>query len=103
MAVHAVGSDSRLVPLVGQDRATHPPAPKFFRRAPSPIICRHLRRTGSSGDLADQLLAAAIFSISQISCSSAGPRRPAVMMLVLSATGDPVAFVNRSVAMISFL
>src|SRR5438876_9253567 len=44
----------------------------------------------------------AIFSISQISCSSAGPRGPAVMMLVLSATGDPVALVNRfSVAMIA--
>src|SRR5712672_1101611 len=43
------------------------------------------------------------FSISQISCSSAGPRRPAVMMLVLSATGDPVALVNRVVVMIVFL
>src|SRR3981081_3161403 len=30
----------------------------------------------------------AIFSISQMSCSSAGPRGPAVMMLVLSATGE---------------
>src|ERR1700756_1325881 len=39
----------------------------------------------------------AIFSISQISCSSAGPRGPAVMMLVLSATGAPVALVNRFV------
>src|SRR5712671_376946 len=37
----------------------------------------------------------AIFSISQMSCSSAGPRGPAVMMLVLSATGDPVALVKR--------
>src|ERR1700730_7289026 len=36
----------------------------------------------------------AIFSVSQISCSSAGPRRPAVMMLVLSATGDPVALAH---------
>src|ERR1700742_4618036 len=42
------------------------------------------------------------FSISQISCNKAGPRRPAVMMLVLSATGDPVALVNRlSIAMVS--
>jgi hypothetical protein len=30
------------------------------------------------------------FSISQMSCSSAGPRGPAVIMLVLSATGSPV-------------
>src|SRR5882757_6403113 len=29
-----------------------------------------------------------------MSCSSAGPRGPAVMMLVLSATGAPVAFVK---------
>src|SRR5258706_6990487 len=63
--------------------------------APQPLAC--MRRSGipsrSKG---------AIFSISHMSCSSAGPRRPAVMMLVLSATGDPVAFVNRfSVAMIS--
>src|SRR5580704_7789050 len=36
----------------------------------------------------------AIFSISQMSCNSAGPRWPAVMMLVLSATGAPVAFVK---------
>src|ERR1700732_2417990 len=36
----------------------------------------------------------ASFSISQISCSSAGPRGPAVMMLVLSATGAPVALVK---------
>src|SRR2546430_15340773 len=36
----------------------------------------------------------AIFSSSQMSCSSAGPRGPAVMMLVLSATGAPVALVK---------
>jgi hypothetical protein len=36
----------------------------------------------------------ASFSISQMSCSSAGPRGPAVMMLVLSATGAPVALVK---------
>src|SRR5438270_261905 len=43
----------------------------------------------------------ASFSISQMSWSKAGPRGPAVMMLVLSATGDPVALVKRlSVAMI---
>src|ERR1700736_4205072 len=36
----------------------------------------------------------AIFSISQMSCSSAGPRGPAVMMLVLSATGAPGALVK---------
>jgi len=34
-------------------------------------------------------------SISQIYRNSAGPRGPAIKMLVLSATGDPVAFVNR--------
>src|SRR5438309_6881167 len=32
--------------------------------------------------------------MSQMSCSSAGPRGPAVMMLVLSATGAPVALVK---------
>src|SRR5258707_12334137 len=36
----------------------------------------------------------AIFSIRQMFCSSAGPRGPAVMMLVLSATGAPVALVK---------
>src|SRR5438874_3266614 len=36
----------------------------------------------------------AIFSMCQMSCSSAGPRGPAVMMLVLSATGAPVALVK---------
>src|SRR5947209_8751702 len=36
----------------------------------------------------------ASFSISQTSCSRAGPRGPAVMMLVLSATGGPVALVK---------
>jgi hypothetical protein len=40
-------------------------------------------------------------SISQIYCSSAGLRGPAVEMLVLLAIGDRVAFVNRfSVAVI---
>src|SRR3984893_6803526 len=63
--------------------------------APQPLAC--MRRSGITSRSK-----CAIFSISQISCSSAGPRRPAVMMLVLSATGAPVAFVNRfSVAMIS--
>src|SRR6267143_918168 len=36
----------------------------------------------------------AIFSSNQMSCSSEGPRGPAVMMLVLSATGAPVALVK---------
>src|SRR6266851_2405507 len=44
----------------------------------------------------------AIFSISQMSCSSAGPRGPAVMMLVLSATGAPMALVNLVVDMLYF-
>jgi hypothetical protein len=34
------------------------------------------------------------FSSSQISCSSAGPRGPAVMMLKLSLTGAPLAWVR---------
>src|ERR1700731_2355948 len=38
----------------------------------------------------------ASFSISQMSWSRAGPRRPAVKILVLSGTGAPVAFVKRS-------
>src|ERR1700757_3267156 len=37
------------------------------------------------------------FSIIQTSCRSAGPRRPAVMMLVLSATGAPASVVKRLV------
>src|ERR1700759_5755419 len=47
----------------------------------------------------------AIFSISQISCSSAEPSGPAVLLLVLSATGAPVALVNRFVVLMfaSFL
>src|ERR1700733_4975966 len=55
--------------------------------APQPLAC--MRRSGITSRSK-----CAIFSISQISCSSAGPRRPAVMMLVLSATGDPVALAN---------
>src|SRR5438105_13630732 len=38
----------------------------------------------------------ASFSISQMSWSKAGPRRPAVNIFVLSATGAPVALVKRS-------
>src|SRR6267142_1529388 len=63
--------------------------------APQPLAC--MRRSGITSRSK-----CANFSISQISCRSAGPRRPAVMMLVLSATGAPVAFVNHfSVAMFS--
>src|ERR1700723_3595567 len=50
--------------------------------APQPFAC--IRRSGITSRSKW-----AIFSISQISCSSAGPRGPAVMMLVLSATGVP--------------
>src|SRR6202022_3914382 len=57
--------------------------------APQPLAC--MRRSGITSRSK-----CAIFSISQMSCSSAGPRGPAVMMLVLSATGAPVALVNRS-------
>src|SRR5437764_5631143 len=56
--------------------------------APQPFAC--MRRSGITSRSK-----CAIFSISQMSCSSAGPRRPAVMMLVLSATGAPVALVKR--------
>src|SRR6476469_1039997 len=55
--------------------------------APQPLACMRRSVITSRSKCAN-------FSISQISCSSAGPRRPAVMMLVLSATGAPVAFVN---------
>src|SRR5258705_6001349 len=58
--------------------------------APQPLAC--MRRSGITSRSK-----CANFSISQISCSNAGPRRPAVMMLVLSATGAPVALVNRVV------
>src|ERR1700693_1837257 len=58
--------------------------------APQPLAC--MRRSGITSRSK-----CAIFSISQISCSSAGPRGPAVMMLVLSATGAPVALVKRFV------
>src|ERR1700720_4194176 len=61
--------------------------------APQPLAC--MRRSGITSRSK-----CANFSISQISCSSAGPRRPAVMMLVLSATGEPVALVNRSLDMV---
>jgi hypothetical protein len=44
--------------------------------------------------LGDDRLGFSIGEVSQISCKSAGPRGPAVKMFVLSATGDPVAFVN---------
>src|SRR4051794_22870351 len=55
--------------------------------APQPLAC--MRRSGITSRSK-----CAIFSISQMSCSSAGPRGPAVMMLVLSATGAPVALVK---------
>src|ERR1700757_1819537 len=55
--------------------------------APQPFAC--MRRSGITSRSN-----CAIFSISQMSWSSAGPRAPAVMMLVLSATGAPVALVN---------
>ena len=59
--------------------------------APQPLAC--MRRSGITSRSK-----CASFSISQMSCSSAGPRGPAVMMLVLSATGAPVALVKRFVA-----
>src|SRR5215204_6057092 len=55
--------------------------------APQPFAC--MRRSGITSRSK-----CASFSSSQMSCSSAGPRGPAVMMLVLSATGAPVAFVK---------
>src|SRR5882757_7508220 len=56
--------------------------------APQPLAC--MRRSGMTSRSK-----CASFSISQMSWSKAGPRGPAVMMLVLSATGAPVALVNR--------
>src|SRR5258705_6984608 len=62
--------------------------------APQPLAC--MRRSGITSRSK-----CAIFSISQMSCRIAGPGGRAVMMLVLSGTGDPVALVNSfSVAMI---
>src|SRR5712671_710277 len=58
--------------------------------APQPFAC--MRRSGITSRSK-----CASFSSSQISCSNAGPRGPAVMMLVLSATGAPVALVKRFV------
>src|SRR6202521_1278286 len=55
--------------------------------APQPWAC--IRRSGITSRSK-----CAIFSISQMSCSSAGPRGPAVMMLVLSGTGAPVSVVK---------
>src|SRR5258708_26956928 len=55
--------------------------------APQPLAC--MRRSGITSRSK-----CAIFSISQMSCSRAGPRGPAVRMLVLSATGAPVALVK---------
>src|SRR6266851_1872603 len=59
--------------------------------APQPFAC--MRRSGITSRSK-----CASFSRSQMSCSSAGPRGPAVMMLVLSATGAPVALVKTFVA-----
>src|SRR4030081_1550634 len=56
--------------------------------APEPLAC--IRRSGITSRSK-----CASFSISQMSCSSVGPRGPAVMMLVLSATGAPVALGKR--------
>src|SRR5271163_4400344 len=55
--------------------------------APQPLAC--IRRSGITSRSK-----CASFSISQMSCNSAGPRGPAVMMLVLSATGEPLALVK---------
>src|SRR5437016_6273533 len=58
--------------------------------APQPLAC--MRRSGITSRSK-----CASFSISQMSCKSAGPRGPAVMMLVLSATGAPASVVKRLV------
>src|ERR1700741_5024970 len=58
--------------------------------APQPFAC--MRRSGITSRSK-----CASFSISQMSCSNAGPRGPAVIMLVLSATGAPLALVKRFV------
>ena len=56
-------------------------------KAPEPLAC--MRRSGMTSRSK-----CASFSISQMSWRSAGPRRPAVMMLRLSLTGAPVACVR---------
>src|ERR1700730_12152377 len=58
--------------------------------APQPLAC--MRRSGITSRSK-----CASFSSSQMSCNSAGPRGPAVMMLVLSATGAPFSLVKRFV------
>src|ERR1700731_1599983 len=58
--------------------------------APQPFAC--MRRSGITSRSK-----CASFSSSQMSCNSAGPRGPAVMMLVLSATGAPFSLVKRLV------
>src|SRR6266404_2347478 len=55
--------------------------------APQPLAC--IRRSGITSRSK-----CASFSMSQMSCSSAGPRGPAVKMLVLSATGAPASLVK---------
>src|SRR5439155_9270568 len=55
--------------------------------APQPFAC--MRRSGITSRSK-----CASFSMSQMSCSSAGPRGPAVKMLVLSATGAPASLVK---------
>ena len=53
-------------------------------KAPEPLAC--MRRSGITSRSKW-----ASFSINQMSCSSAGPRGPAVWMFWLSTTGAPVA------------
>src|SRR5262245_16863229 len=57
--------------------------------APQPLAC--ILRSGMTSRSK-----CASFSMSQMSWSRAGPRRPAVIILVLSGTGAPVALVKRS-------
>src|ERR1700730_3649907 len=59
-------------------------------RPPQPLAC--ILRSGMTSRSK-----CASFSISQMSWSRAGPRRPAVKIFVLSGTGAPVALVKRSV------
>src|SRR5580704_9145260 len=64
--------------------------------APAPLAC--MRRSGITSRWK-----CASFSISQTSCSKAGPRGPAVCMFRLSVTGAPEAWVRNGLLVVSFI
>ena len=74
------------------DGAGHDLRGVFVRDGEGPVRARAL---GVHPALRDDLaVEVASFSISQRSCSSAGPRGPAVRMFKLSVTGVPVAYIR---------